>query len=717
MTKRTNQVVRIRVVIFILATVFIKITKSINREIIELVSINNMYIPKGTDYAVDSDCATIESEELKIEKYESSADRHVFIKNLESDEKDLQNTRNVLVSRNKEILDIVQYKGKVLVCPYSEISEKDMPRKKIKYSLPQGRDIWINMHQVAYQDIFLNQLKIAAEYSKKPEELLKIWNAFFYIKKLVNVLVCIGCIDDFLIGKEYIKSANITAKDLEEIGLKDSLACKLISEPMILKYAIPSKEIFEAIRSILPNMILERNKHKNIGKADICSERDRFEKQEKRILEHIRSRQRMDKSLGIEETKNKEKENTLVLIQMLDNRNMTKERISIEEIKKTIEPWNEKLVRLIEKRLQYIRDCHSIGNLRDKIKKNDRNIIWVVEIERRREFNECIYVNRVKGIYEYIHEFNNKPWHRKDGGSRIDENRGYSKEEIKEENIKIIELLLGSAVKYECLSSFDQYDSISLKMKEIISIMEGVDKLVAERNRKEDASGVKDRIIQEKKRIVQIIFNTDIENENYAGADSIKTITQEIIEIIVGFALNRQIKNSTYKNFSEVLMQNNEKIEEIITFNYGSILKDIIELAENFHYKRNRHSPDHQKVTFGYDRLFSFIKKFNRDNLSYSWIFHQPIDYNLKDIYKLCDFLLTFCKQINRINSNGEIWKTPAVLIYPSSAQTPNSSIKTAAIQFYQEERKEFYTREIEFTDANLKAFREARTLDDIKSI
>lgn len=692
----------------------------------EYRSIDSMYISSEKSYNGASDLiATIETSISQKKTNFSILDglSYMFIKDFQIGEEIPQNnTKDMIIIKGKEIKSIVS--GANLICSDSGYSINNRAGSGQKQFTFGRKNILVNIHKMQNWQIFLTQLKIAEDYSKDPKKIELLKKAFSYMTSLINTLVRQWFFSKSIFNKNWVSI--ITEQGLKEIGLENSLAYKLIKNAAPFSYGVSLEQIIHhiKIKQFYTIQIYQKRKIPNIDELDLSKEKKKFEQEKNDLLRATINSMKIDIRVGLELRMKNLEESMQRLIFILVKKEVNLEHTTMEEVAKITYPWNNDLLEIIYKTIEYIQNYKETSYM-DKLKKRrDTNrkiketyldIIYFLKNTREGIFYECIEDNMVGNIYsELVDEFMKNTWVHPDSKSSDSKK---IKNSILEENRKIVELILTKTMKHIFPYPLPaKTEIIEKKKNEVISMLEGIE------FSKEIYSNIellKKRVDEKIKKITNTIFFMNLKRNNPDNVNIFNFLIHEFIDHIVNFLVVRQI--SCWEQIDLSAFQDKVAEEEsfLSSFKTKDVFEFILDLVERFYYERKEYFTIVYplKKTISYDPFLSSIIESLQTTRPAKClpknIFSDKIEY----VYKLSHILYSLKKQIDSIKSkNAEIWKTPAILIFQNSENSKDKSKKIATIRLYIK-KEELYEKTIEFTDRNLQAFKDAKTLNEIKRI
>lgn len=678
------------------------------------VSIENIYKASEKNHVILSESTIIEAGILDKKKYTTPKDVFVFVKDLSVDGTPSKNTNDVIIGDLKLLYDIRL--GKILVYPYSEVTVK---RKVVKKYSPNSvcKNIYMYPSKLTNRKMVLNMLKVAEKYAENEENIFNIENGIFYIQKILKMAVYRCYNYDILNGTNITLQTGITQSKLLNIGLKDSKISKLLQRMQFKKYQVPFQEILNkfAWEQLDLDLILERKMVKTIDIYTLYKGKEEYirmlNQEGMEILDIIEKTKDDYNGLSLEEMRIKANHNTKQLLRIIHHEEVDLDSINLDNLIKMAEPWNRKLLELIEDRLKGIRVRVDTEKLENEIQISDASIIYEVQKERIDKLIESIEVTMLNYLYETITaKFMHTKWTMQINGHSLDNNMRL--DDSRKENINTITMLIDNILNYKYFYLLtDKKIIIDQKKNKLISIFEEIGKIFIKHD---DFYEIDNLITEKKTQIVDLLFKIKEENRRYSDLTDFKGIIKRVIEKIVDFLIDRQIA-------LEILQMSllGAESNSFIAYNEAKTLSTILGIAEEFHSIGDSNlfvSDQPKSKIYQYDRIFSSIRKALDSKKESEWRKAQIQDCRIEDIYKLYYILYSLSKNIEIVTSDDELWRNPVIMTFPTPGKYFHQFINTATIYYMKEDGTE-HSKEVSFTNTNLKAFKEAKTLRDIESI
>lgn len=406
-------------------------------------------------------------------------------------------------------------------------------------------------------------------------------------------------------------------------------------------------------------------------------------------------------------------------------------------LKETFE-WDKTLICLLTSRIKY-----SLSNKKiDKIKKGldtlDKEIISEVDGKRRQKYKEFrkisalqdIYNEKIKVIEDRIYEQYKRVIYGKEKIEIVDDST----------ESEIISLLSHVTVHYSKPLKAEKSRKLDLRKKfeQIFYKKNYNEKEVEEKNIRNILRNIKKeflsfRHIDETEKVYQIkenrkkIFNLEFGEQISATEDgNILAMIEYVREVLVFFAKLLVDKRISYSNPSAIgqaeamLAEESQNIEGMTIEDIKNMFKFLLCFQDGSLSCIDMY-PALWDIKEANGRSFYFICNDEMrlclaeeaGNLA-DWIRRT----DLCDIYTVLQPLYTMASNFTRICSYSEVWENPVFLsIYSVYNKHTQKCERKGHITYRLEEYSEFYEKKIELSDANLAAFKNARTAEDINKI
>lgn len=339
-----------------------------------------------------------------------------------------------------------------------------------------------------------------------------------------------------------------------------------------------------------------------------------------------------------------------------------------------------------------------------------QEIKTMLEEEEKYKDNEEIEsdsssTDRTMGILDMIYEISQKIngilnrtlsyLDASDGSSQV-------RESIREENAEIIGSLVEILENYRQMSESIRVEESSRERKNrVLTILDNIEENL-------NINGTEEVIERDRKNIIRTLSiripsMTDPEMRSYI--ERLNRKRDLLVDVLIGRIVNYSIYRGD-GNVEHTLSREKESIKEIDPMDVFQTVIDLNNLYMDICKSTSSVSYLNKEIQNIFTQNSDKTWKINEESITYSTL--RDVSALVKEVYKLENFFKT-------LNSYDEIWESP-IFLCCLKPKMPGGKYK-CFIRDMSRENTVIYEREIFPTRDNLRAFRDAETMEDIASI
>lgn len=324
-------------------------------------------------------------------------------------------------------------------------------------------------------------------------------------------------------------------------------------------------------------------------------------------------------------------------------------------------------------------------------------------IEKNRDDSVCLYINKINKIFGRIEQevridlmvaqFNQDFSTYKESSKSI--------VEITNENIKVCLSIL-DICKENIGENSANYEDKKENLKEILIQVQELFK------RYENEDDLLSKLKYAKEEIFKIfsdiLFASNVYATNSTDLQLVKNILKNAIYSICDVMLTKYITWFDYRKSDTISLEiekNKAYISNSSIFKSNEPIVNLLKFFEDFLYTS--------------DTEQSLIKEISQLNIEGSILPKHLLDIDPAVVCSILEHTLQIYQHINALQKYSEIWNNPAILYLQ-----PNRSSKSELscyIIYKSSKDRNIYIKLIDFTNANLEAFKNATTSEDIEKV